>query len=420
VVVRFFAPRFLLGVAGLTILVLTSVATALAGPRQPSYTAAARPPLPAASGADDFRPRVRFTTPHSSVAAEPTTATLDVPGPGGAFAVPYIQASPDLDFALELNGPPGRTTVDVVLDLGRPEQQSLRLHGPSWAGTFHGLGFGEHTLDARMYAGEEGLPDAFVVAQPPVALARLEHIARGDVVAALGDSTTEGLGGGPYAPGEIDHLTYFADWLEARTALRPIDLTLVSDDGRQYPQAGASLHPASRPSFVVPLARLLEARTGHPVLVINEGWSGITSDGFVKVAQSQHFHDLVAAAHPNLWLVNLGANDAAVQRPALEYQQRLEALVAGIESLGAAPGDIRLACPSYRSGPLSALEATYLPVVDFVRGDKRLGPAPDFFRHYRDQPDQLGDSVHPNAAGYAAMAQMWSGALGGSGSRCAG
>ena len=419
-VARFNTIGLLIGVASLAALVLVSAAVVLAVPRQPGPATAAKTAHPAASGADSFRPHLSFTTPQSSVGDEPNTATLEVPGPGGAFTVPYIQASPDLDYALDQNGPAGRTIVDAVIDEGRPAQQSQRLRGPGWGGTFRGLAFGEHTLDARMYVGEEGASDTFILAQPPVATAHLDHVARGDVVAALGDSTTEGLEGGPYAPGEIDHLTYFADWVAARHALGPIDPSLVSADGRTYPQAGGSLHPASRPSFVVPLARLLEARTGHPVLVINEGWSGITADGFVHVAQSQHFHDLVAAAHPNRWLVNLGANDAAVQRPALEYQQRLEALVAGIESLGAAPGDIRLACPSYRSGPLSALEATYLPVVDFVRGDKRLGPAPDFFGHYRDQPDQLGDSVHPNAAGYAAMAQLWSDALAGSGSRCAG
>ena len=409
-----------LTLVGAVLVVLTSAGTAMAGPREPS-TGGPERSRPATIPMADFRPSVRFTAPHSSVASEPTTATLDVPGPGGAFAVPYIQASSDLDYSLELNGPAGRTIVDVVLDQGRPGQQTQRLTGPSWTGTFHGLAYGEHTLDARLYAPEAAFLAPLALAQPPVATSHLGHIARGDVIVAIGDSITEGISGGPFPPGTVDRLGYFPDWVAARNALGSSDPGLVSGDGRQYPQAGASLHPASRPGFVVPLAGLLERGQGHPVLVINEGWSGITADGFVKVAQSQHFHDLVAATHPNGWLINLGVNDALVQRPAAEYQARLATLVGILNRMGARSADIHLACPSYRNDPAHKdLEASYLPVVDGLRSQLGLGAGPDFFAHYRDHASDLADWVHPNAAGYAAMAQLWSDALAGRGSKCAG
>ena len=77
------------------------------------------------------------------------------------------------------------------------------------------------------------------------------------------------------------------------------------------------MHPASRPSFTVGLARLLAARRGHPVLVLNDGWSGTTSDGYMRVSTSGYFARQMAAASPNTWLINLGVNDpcCTVRRP---------------------------------------------------------------------------------------------------------
>lgn len=374
-----------------------------------------------ASQSKEIQPYIRFTAPRSSVAAEPNTATLDVPGAGGAFAVPYVQASSDLHYGLTLNGPPGQTIVDVFLDQGTPGQRVQRLRGPDYSGTFPNLAFGEHTLDALMYPPDEAFFAPFALMRPPVATTHLGHVGRGDVIVAIGDSVTEGLSGGPYPPGALDHLGYFPDWVAARNALGAIAPDMVSGDGREFPQAGASLHPASRPGFVVPLGQLLAAERGHPVVVINEGWSGITADGFDQVSGSQHFHDLVSATEPNGWLINLGANDVKVGRPAAEYQARLATLVGNLNRLGAPGSSIRLACPSFRKVAQQEkkdLEVSYLPVVDGLRTQYGLAPAPDLFGHYRDTPSQLVDEVHPSAAGYTAMAQLWDQALAGHGSVC--
>ncbi|MFY9615120.1 MAG: GDSL-type esterase/lipase family protein [Candidatus Dormiibacterota bacterium] len=408
--------------AGVALMILSSSATVRTLPGDPGLMAKIAKVLPAVSG-DQYRPWVRFSSPHHSVAAEPDTATLDIPGPGGAFSVPYIQTGSDLQYSLETNGPGDRTIVDVTLDAGGPNRQVQRLKGSNLGGSFHNVGYGEHTLDARMYVPEEEIFAAFALAQKPLATARLGHIGRGDVIVAIGDSITEGLSGGPYPPGAIDRLGYFTDWIAARNALQGVDPGLVSGDGRQFPQAGASLHPASRPSFVVQLSQMLEAGRGHPVLIVNEGWSGITSDGYDHVSDSQHFKDLVAAAHPNGWLINLGANDVKVKRPADEYQARMATLVGNLNRLGAPGSAIHLACPSYRNDAdqqKKELEATYLPVVDGLRSQFGLAAAPDFFAHYRDRSGDLADGVHPNAAGYAAMAQLWDDALvAGHGSTCA-
>src|SRR6202171_6055321 len=170
---------------------------------------------------------------------------------------------------------------------------------------------------------EKGPPAVTEPWGPPVTTGHLDHIGRGDVILAMGDSITEGLSDGPFSPGVAERLGYFRDWLAARDALRPYDASLVSADGRDFPQAGAATHPASRPGFEVPLSRLLESSRGRPVLVVNEGWSAISSAGFVHVTESLHSHDLVPTPRPNGWLISLGANAMLGRRPAPEYQARM-------------------------------------------------------------------------------------------------
>ncbi|MEA2646921.1 MAG: hypothetical protein QOE92_2004 [Chloroflexota bacterium] len=373
---------------------------------------------PAPLQAHGVAPVVRFTTPHSSVAAAPGVATLEIPGPAGAFAVPYVQTSSDLDFDVEHNGPADRSVVDVVLDQGTPAARSLRLAAPPWHGTFHDLAYGEHTLDARLFTPGTGTLDSMLVGRAPVALTRLEHVGRGDIVAALGDSISEGRTSGPFPQGAVARLGYFPDWVSARSALDPVAADWVSADGRNYPQASQNDPSISRPGFEVDLGRRLAAERGHPVMVLNLGWSGITADGFAHVVESDYFRSIVAATRPNAWLVDLGVNDVLVHRPADEYGARLRAVIDGLGRLGATGDRIHVACPSYRSGATEDAEKTYMPVVNDIRTGMRLAPGPDFFSTYRDHAELRSDWVHPSSAGYAVMADQWGAALAGQGVAC--
>jgi lysophospholipase L1-like esterase len=372
-------------------------------------------------GLQGLRPTLVFTSPTAAVADAPTVATLGVDGPAGRFHIPYIQTSADLPVSLAQNGPANRTIVDVVLDAGTPAERVIRLTQAPWRTTFHDLAFGEHTLDARMFVPEEGVPAEVALHAPPVAQARLERVARGDVVAALGDSTTEGLGEGPWQAGQEQSLGFFPSWLAAQRGLqaRP---DWITADGRNFPQVGLTMHPASRPSFTVELARLVAARRGHPVLVLNYGWSGTTSDGYMKISTSSYFSQQVATTAPNTWLINLGVNDPLLNRSAAEYADRLQSLVSNLERLyGATPGDIHVACPIYASQPTrNRAEALYLPVVDRLRAGNHLGAAPNFFAFFRAHPETVADAVHPNFAGYTATAQLWDAALAGQGQGCQG
>jgi lysophospholipase L1-like esterase len=390
-----------------------------------SAQAAPRPvpdrPAPSPAILEGLRPTLVFTSPSAAVAEAPTVATLSIDGPAGRFFVPYIQTSSDLPVALAQNGPPGRTIIDVILDAGTPGARAVRLTQAPWTTTFHDLTFGEHTLTARMYAPEEGVPARLALQAPPVAETYLERVARGDVVAALGDSTTEGLGEGPWQAGQQEMLGFFPTWRAAQKGLqaRP---DWITADGRNFPQVGLTMHPASRPSFTVELARMLAARRGHPVLVLNYGWSGTTSDGFMRISTSGYFAHQVAATAPNTWLINLGVNDPLVNRTAAEYAERMQSLVINLERLyGAAPADIHMACPIYATQPArNQAEAGYLPVVDQLRAANHLGAAPNFFAFFKAHPETVADAVHPNFAGYTATAQLWDAALAGHGQGCQG
>jgi len=372
-------------------------------------------------GKASMRPTLEFTSPRASVGAAPATASLAVPGPAGSFYVPYIQTSPTLEVALDHSGPADRSVVDLTLDAGNAIAREVRLTGAPWRTRFDNLAFGEHTLTAKLYVPEEGIPLEVALQGPPVAEAHLAHVARGDIVAALGDSTTEGLGKGPWQPGDLELLGSFPDWTVAAKAIAGSHPEWITADGRNFPQAGATLHPASRPSFTVGLARLLEAQRGHPVLVLNEGWSGTTSDGYMRISTSGYFAALMAATHPSDWLINLGANDPLMHRTATEYGDRLQSLVGNLEKLYGAPAEsIHIACPSYAAEKArQAAEASYLPGIDQLRSADDLGAAPDFFGYFRAHPEAIADAVHPNFAGYAAMGQLWAAALGGRGQLCA-
>jgi len=407
-------------------MVSTALVVALGAGLSSAHAATSFEPPPGAlpDGGDfaGLRPMLKFVVPQAAVADAPTTATLAIDGPAGTFFIPYIQTSADLPVTLAHNGPAGRSIVDVILDAGTPQARSVRLTAPPWRTTFQAVSFGEHTLTARLYVPEEGIPAEIALQAPPAAQAHLEQVARGDVIAALGDSTTEGLGEGPWQAGHQELLGFFPDWLTARRGLQAARPDWISSDGRNFPQAGLTMHPASRPSFTIELARQLAAKRGHPVLVLNDGWSGTTSDGYMRISTSVYFARQMAVTSPNAWLINLGANDPLVNRSPAEYAERLQSLVDNLEKLyGALAQAIHVACPIFATQPArNQAEAQYLPEVDRLRVRANLGPAPNFFAFYRDHPETVADAVHPNFAGYSAMAQLWGAALAGQGQGCGG
>ncbi|HEV3232059.1 MAG TPA: SGNH/GDSL hydrolase family protein [Candidatus Dormibacteraeota bacterium] len=385
--------------------------------RLPQASEAVTAPGPAA------RPALAFLQPHAGVAGAPEVATLEVPAPGGTFSVPYIQSGGDLRFALAVAGAGPDDRLEVALDAGTPGEALADVAVESPSGVFPGIGFGEHTLTARLLRAGEGRPEQVQGGERTVAQAHLTQVARGDIVAAMGDSTTEGVGGGPWSPDQVEALAAFPDWIAARAAATRAGLDWVTADGRNYPQPSNLQYPGrSRPAYTVDLARELEAASGHPALVLNLGFSGGTTDSYVHVVESPVLAREFAVVHPTAYLVDLGVNDALVRRSASDYGQRLTQIVTDLERVdGAQPGQVRLACPIYaKQTARHQAELAYLAVVNQLRASAGLGPAPDFYSYYRDHPDEVADAVHPNAAGYQAMGGLWLHALQGAGAACPG
>jgi lysophospholipase L1-like esterase len=391
------------------------------GKGNPVFTVVA-PPLPQAaagssgpeSGAPAVAPHpaITFLHPQALVAEAPGVASLEIPGNLGKFRVPYIQSQPALEIALSVTGLSPDDSVQASLDPGTPAEIQVVLDSPAADGVFRGtiadLPLGEHTLEAYVLRPREGSPSALAAADRPVAAATLTQVARGDIIAALGDSTTEGLGDAS--------LRAFPDWVRATAAARAAGAHWVTPDGRNYPQSVARTAGVSMASFTVELGRILSQQRGHPVLVLNEGWSGITADGYTHVITSNVLQAVFGAARPSEWVINLGVNDALVRRPAPEYQVRMQEIINAIEGgFAGASTSIHLACPSYARQPeRHRLEQTYMPALQALRVNGNLGGGPDFFSLYRDHPELLADQVHPNSQGYNEMASQWAGVMLGS------
>jgi lysophospholipase L1-like esterase len=352
---------------------------------------------------------VSFEGPRAQVPEQPDIASLAIPGRGGTYLVPYIQTQPDLRFKLRLEHAPPQASVLVTLDAEGGAPRTTTVAGPDYMGVFPAIGMGDHTLTADVYDsaqavkthGGQGLGDW-------VATTHLSHVARGDIIAAIGDSTTEGNGGPIFGflPNWVSAQAMAADWTSA--------------DGRNFPQAGAAARPRSPASFTSVLGSILEGDRGHPVLVLNDGWSGATADAYSKIVSSRELSAEYNAALPNDWIINLGVNDPLTHQSPDQFATNMHTIVAELVSrYGATAGSVHVACPSWAAQDFrNQAETTYMPVIQEIRGTYATGAAPNFFSWYRDTPGDLADAVHPNSNGYRDMAALWAQSLGGKNTGC--
>ncbi|GAC1330460.1 MAG: hypothetical protein NVSMB17_07870 [Candidatus Dormibacteria bacterium] len=336
-------------------------------------------------------------------------ASLAIPGRNGIYLVPYIQTQPDLHYRLRVENLPEDAVVLVSLDPGSPDARTEEAPGPGFEGDFRDVRLGDHVLAAKILSAPEPVNRwGLYTRRTQLASTQLSRVARGDIVAAIGDSTTEGNGG--------PRFHFIPNWILAQRGAA--DWT--SPDGRNFPQAGAFSRPEAPTSFTSTLGTLLSQQRQHPVLVLNDGYSGATTQSYKDISSSHDLAAEYAAARPNSWILNLGVNDPIIHSSPAAFDANIRAVLQNLsERFGARNADIHVACPTWSMDFRHDGVATYLPLIDRLRVDAGLGAAPDFFAYYRAKPSDLADAVHPNAQGYRDMASLWAQALAGQGSSCA-
>lgn len=264
---------------------------------------------------------------------------------------------------------------------------------------FAGLPPGEYSLEVT------GRDAAGTV----VARDRHGPVGIGTVIAALGDSITEGY----HSRG------FHQESLDLTPAMFPAEA--VSRDRRNYPQfAPTTAH--HRPdincftSWMPQLNDLLTEQWRRPVFIANEGWGGITSGRYLQMMKTDAgWQRRMRQLAPSVWLIHLGVNDGRAKLGADEVGRNLAEIVdILVKDYAATPARIVVAAPSYDYAPEAADRlATYRTAIAKLVAEKGLKSGPDFFAAYaNDRPRYYGtDPVHPNAEGMELMARLWAEAL---------
>jgi lysophospholipase L1-like esterase len=344
-----------------------------------------RPPLPLRIGAGVLQPDL-----------DERAVFLNVPDVQGSYTIPYIQTSPHLEISAD-SSDPAVGCVSLCLSGGGINLKSSLLPGkPSI--TFRDLPPGEYSLSAVACdcSGASGLE------------LHCERIGVGTVLAAIGDSITEGYFGQEF------------DWTGDLLA-GGFPPGAVSRDGRNFPQFGpTTLHHRGgwkcMQSWMTDLNDMLSAALGRPVFVANEGWGGYKTCDYLKIMNEDHnWQQRMALLEPNVWLIHLGVNDERASRSAEEVGKDLEAIIDLLcHRYQAVAEAIFLARPCYDyAGGAATILSSYCGVIDEIIARRGLSRGPDFFGAYsRDrQRFYSADPVHPNVEGMKHMAALWAEAI---------
>jgi lysophospholipase L1-like esterase len=317
----------------------------------------------------------------------------------GAYTIPHIQSSRDLDFEVTFSHPSAVAARVELLQNGSPCGAIFEASRQTPTVHFLGLAPGEYDIRVSYHEQSEDM----------VSQELHTGFAIGTVIGAIGDSITEGYHG----------KGYWRDNLDLTAADFPSES--VSKDGRNFPQFSPTTH-VHRPeincyaSWMPRLNDLLSAQWRHPVFIANEGWGGIDTARYLEMMKSdQGWQDRMEKLRPSLWLIHLGVNDERAQKAPDEVAANLHAIIDLLISDHAAdPSRIFLATPCYDYAPdaetyLAAYREEIIKLID-ARG---LRCGPDFFSAYSKEKELLygEDPVHPNEAGMELMADLWAEAL---------
>ena len=344
----------------------------------------------AAAGAED----VVVPLPGTAAGATPKPFTLRIEDVKGSYTIPFIQSSRELHARIDFTDAAVLSAdVHLLLD-GKPvARQRVNREQPSVV--FSNLAPGEYSLECR------GL-DRDAKERCRVIYSRLGI---GTVIAALGDSITEGYLGRGYM---MPDLNLSADRFPAES---------VSRDGRNFPQFAPTAwrHLPSVncfESWMTSLNNRLADTWRQPVFIANEGWGGITTGGYLAMMRSDAgWKTRMKRLLPRIWLIHLGVNDERAHVKPSEVHANLGAMIdLLVKDYGAQPARIFLAIPSYDYFPGAAtILQSYAGEIEALIRERGVSRGPDFYAAFaQDKPRWYGqDPVHPNVEGMVRMAALW-------------
>ncbi|MCX5759325.1 MAG: SGNH/GDSL hydrolase family protein [Candidatus Hydrogenedentes bacterium] len=312
----------------------------------------------------------------------------------GAYTIPYIQSSPELPIEIAFTD--GRVaTCDAAL-LRDTKQVGMCTLSPSVTrGTLTNVAPGEYMIEVKARDAKGAV----------IAADLYGPIGVGAVMAAIGDSITEGYYGHGFRA-DVTHLTAASFPPEA-----------VSKDGRNFPQFAPTTasHLPEVNCFESWMTRLNDELTAvwkHPVFIANEGWGGIASGEYLgRIRGDTNWAERIRFLRPNLWLIHLGVNDERAHVPRETFASNMQQIVQALQKdYGAVPARIFVAkpCFDYFEGAEPIL-AAYCEEIDKLVTRMKLGAGADFFAGYaKDRARWYGeDPVHPNVEGMNRMADLW-------------
>jgi lysophospholipase L1-like esterase len=320
------------------------------------------------------------------------------------YTIPFIQSGSDIKVTADASIP---GVYQVVLQLYGPNfSASKTVPAAAPNAVFTGLPPGEFQLDVEW-------KDNFGTR---IAKTSYTKIGVGRVLAALGDSLTEGYFG----------LGFNQESLYLKASDFPV--SAVSKDGRNFPQVAPtavkaiqSLYPTfpmvnTFQSWMTSLNNGLAASWKMPVFIANEGWGGFTSAEYLAAIRSNAgWQSRMRILKPTVWLIHLGVNDAGRGVTKEVFAQNMDAIITYLKTTyGAKPTQIYLAYPSYDYRPGAApILGSYIDEINKLISAGKARKGADFFTAFQPIGGVSttlyypGDYVHPNVNGVERMSQLW-------------
>ncbi|ABY34176.1 MAG TPA: GDSL family lipase [Chloroflexus aurantiacus] len=380
------------------------------------------------------------------------------PAPGplttrDVFQIPYIQTGPTLRLQATVTDPPA-------------EFSGVRftISGPGFNQTIDDLTPGDGltatvTLPRR---AEYSVSATILINGEPGSLSRtIDPVGYGYVFVSIGDSITAGKWGFYRLP-PGSSLTGASDGYPF-TSPPPVGSGYPrSDDGRNYPQSdntqadSAGYQNIYYAGYQIELNNLLTTCLNSPVFILNDGFSGIrtardlygNTTGSDRIGASGYLNALGKATVYRQHITDLGAGQVLLQvgtndatavsttniynnlMPASVYKEDLRALINAIRldrpDLGLWVArlpwrnDGTTTQANTRRATTQSFNLSIAELVDELDDEAPVRLGPDFYTHFANYQDQIittnpsngnADNIHPNSAGFSAMADLWSDVL---------